>query len=163
MEKKILLERIKDSFFCEKKFDDFEIVNLKPSYPEYEGNEVGKFFKGKTNIEVKLSDLLDNYPCDHTACIAFMKPEPASYFIGAYMHMGVENEVLGQDIRFSLMNLFSGALFTNAEDFAWFDEVKSKYSESLKSVIRDYIQYLEKNHSDHLFIADFAKAKENFK
>ena len=162
MRKDHVLVKIRESFYYEKRFEDVDIVSMNELYKDYEGNEVAYFFKNKSNSEIKLHDLLEGYKSDHTACINFMKPSAASYFIGAYMHLGVENNQLGNGLRANLMYLFSGALLNSDEDERWFNEITNSYSVLQRSVIRDFIDYVEENDGKSLSSVDFLAAQKMF-
>lgn len=164
MTKTDLLSQINKSFFSDKSFDFEDVAYVRPEYTTdaYEGNAVADFFKNKRNHEIKLSDLLDKYPCDHTACFSFMKPEAAAYFIGTYLHIGVEEDLYGQDIRVALAEIFSGVLYETEREMKWFECFISFFNSAQKETIRCFLDYLDHNHRGHVFMVDFNKAKRNF-
>lgn len=164
MTKEKILSLIEINFFFEKLFSYNDIANINEKYLDYEGNQVAKFFEGKLNKDLTIERLLDDYPGDPSACLAFMKPEAASYFIGGFMHMSLSSDLYGQDLRFHLMSqLESYGSHENYSLTEWFKSFLKFLSVDQRNVIVEYINYVEENFFNEILVVDFDKAKSNFK
>jgi hypothetical protein len=61
-----------------------------PSGYYLECNQVADFFAGRNWFEVGLSELLNEYRGDHSACLNFMSPAAFAYYLPTYMLLALE-------------------------------------------------------------------------
>jgi|GEM_PF-2851532 len=164
MKRNSLIQEINKAFFVDRRFNYSEIAFVKTSLPDdaYEGNQVARYFENKSNSEIEFSSLVLEYPGDFTACISFMKPEAAAYFMGAYLYMGVAEEIDGQDIRFQIMNLLDGSILVNDELKCWFEEMLTFFSKYQLNVLKYFVCYMEQEYEGDLLIINFEHAKHIF-
>ncbi len=157
-----LIKAARKEFFKEMHLLSDDIANMRPEYDNYEGNEVARYFQGKTNSDVTLRSLFDNYPCDPSACLAFMKPRAAAYFLGVYLVMVLEQPEEGADIRFYLLNLLSGQNIDSVSRKNWHSEFLSNISREQKLVVLDFVKYIQFQYPEESLVIDFNLAIDNF-
>jgi hypothetical protein len=74
---------------------DEQIADADPRYADYEGHMVTAFHRGKHWQDISLRHLLDEYPGDPSACLAFMTAEGWRYYLPAYLLMALEWDEAG--------------------------------------------------------------------
>jgi hypothetical protein len=97
--------RVEEAFAARPYPGDERIADKDPRYSSYEGHAVTAFHRGKRWHEVTLRHLLDDYPGDASACLAFMTPEGWRYYLPAYLLMALawdESNAVGDAVVGSL-------------------------------------------------------------
>lgn len=74
---------------------DDRIADTDLRYPDYEGNTVAGFHRGKRWQEITLSRLRAGYEADPSACLAFMTPEGWRYYLPAYLLLALDRQASG--------------------------------------------------------------------
>jgi hypothetical protein len=82
--------RVERAFAARPYPGDDRIADADSHYEDYEGHAVTAFHRGKRWQDLTLRHLLDDYPGDATACLAFMKPEGWRYYLPAYLLMALQ-------------------------------------------------------------------------
>jgi hypothetical protein len=69
---------------------DDQIAESDPRYEDYEGHAVTRFHLGKSWKQITLRTLVDDYPCDPSACLAFMTADGWRYYLPAYLLIALD-------------------------------------------------------------------------
>lgn len=75
---------------------DDKIAETRPWIPEYEGNRVARYFKGKRWQDLSYQKLRKEYPADPTACVHFMRDEGFRYFLPGFLTMALDFNEAGE-------------------------------------------------------------------
>ncbi|HYO52212.1 DUF6714 family protein [Archangium sp.] len=125
-----------------------------PGCPGYEGEAVGRFFRGKDWREITLQSIVDEPALDRNAFMAFMTAEGLVYYLPAFLDISLDVEspfVLGEALAFNLTPPGEGA------SEAWrahFSQMASSLTPSEKRAVIHVLEYLvneyeKRGHSTH--------------
>ena len=80
---------------------DDRIALADDRYPDYEGNRVAAFFRGKDWHDVSWP-ALQRYPGDPTASLRFLQDEAFLYYLPAFLRMALEEGEIAEPVSFAL-------------------------------------------------------------
>lgn len=123
----------------------------KAQYPDYEGNQIDKVFKGKSWNEVSENDL-----AFQNSAMAFFTNDAWRYYLPAYMILIVNDikkaDVIADDLVRYLTVPEEKVGITQEEtfkDFERFTERVAEFSLEQGRAILHFLEYLFENHKDH--------------
>lgn len=114
-----------------------------------------KFFFGKKNTDVTLKKLENEYGTDISACLFFMKPEAALYYLSSFMVISIESYYQADVLPYTVMHFISGGLIRDKASKKWFDSVFSLMNKDQKNALVQFVNFMRHNYSDDMPYYDF--------
>jgi Family of unknown function (DUF6714) len=85
-----LREQVARAFSSRPYPGDDDIGEHDERYPDYEGDQLSAFLRGKKWPEVTYESLRDHYPGDESACLHFMRDAGFRYYLPAFLLMALD-------------------------------------------------------------------------
>jgi hypothetical protein len=121
---------------------DDRIAETRPWIPEYEGNRVARYFKGKRWEDLSYQKLRAEYPADPTACVHFMLDEGFRYYLPGFLTMALDLKEAGDIADAICGTLTEPPHDAPAEDKARFTSRMSGLSSEEKNAVREVLESL---------------------
>ncbi|CAB3772781.1 hypothetical protein B7G54_37460 [Burkholderia puraquae] len=118
---------------------------------------VDDFFRGKKRFEVTLKELREDYECDESACLTFMKPKAFAFFLPLFMKIATLEYDEADNIPDSLVYKLHRMATGGASD--WLDEISKTYTKNQRDSIIDFLDEMSRiewRHQDPDLAADAA-------
>lgn len=125
---------------------DDKIAETRPWIPEYEGNRVARYFKGKRWQDLSYEKLRTEYPADLTACVHFMLDEGFQYFLPGFLTMALDLKEAGE-----IADTICGALTEPSRDAPAQDKTRfasrmGGLSSEEKNAVREVLEFLAREY-----------------
>jgi hypothetical protein len=119
---------------------DDRIAESDPRYPDYEGDRVSAFFRGKDWRHVTFGALLGGYRGDPTACLLFMLDDGFRYYLPAFLLMALDPEAreISEPLCFTLTDRGASA----GQDFSRFQARVARLSAEEKAAVTEVLRHL---------------------
>ena len=141
--------------------------NIPYTYENYEGISVKKFFSGKKNTDVTLESLKAEYEAPIPACLFFMTPEAASYYLASLVVICIDDYYGADALVDSVMYLLSGDVVADGKGAIWADAVFALMNEKQIDALVQFLNYMKFAHPldfhDYDFDRVIAKISERKK
>jgi hypothetical protein len=125
---------------------DDKIAETKAWLPEYEGNRVARYFKGRRWQDLTYQKLRAEYPGDPTACVHFMRDEGFRYYLPGFLAMALDLSDAG-DIADTICGVLTEPTSdASAEDKARFASRMSGFSIEEKNAVRQVLEFLAREY-----------------
>jgi hypothetical protein len=121
---------------------DDRIAETRPWIPEYEGNRVARYFKGRRWQDLSYQKLRAEYPADPTACVHFMLDEGFQYYLPGFLTMALDLKEAGDIADTVCATLTEPARDAPAEDRARFVSRMHGLSNDERNAIREALKFL---------------------
>jgi len=125
---------------------DNKIAESRPWIPEYEGNQVAHYFKGKRWQDLSYQKLRTDYPADPTACVHFMQDEGFQYFLPGFLTMALDLNEAGDIADTICGTLNEPPRDAPAQDKARFVSRMSGLSSEEKNAVREALEFLAREY-----------------
>jgi hypothetical protein len=121
---------------------DEHLALHQPGCPGYEGEAVGRFFRGRDWRDLTLQSILDEPELDRNAFMCFMRAEGFVYFLPAFLELSLDIEspiTLGESLAFVLTPPGEEASQAWEEQFA---RILSLLTQGEKQAVTHVLEYL---------------------
>lgn len=125
---------------------DNKIAESRPWIPEYEGNQVARYFKGKRWQDLSYQKLRSEYPADPTACVHFMIDEGFQYFLPGFLTMALDLNEAGEIADAICSTLTEPARDALPQDKARFASRMDGLSSEEKNAVREALEFLAREY-----------------
>ncbi|VWD38872.1 DUF6714 family protein [Burkholderia lata] len=118
---------------------------------------VDDFFRGKKRFDITLKELREDYECDESACLTFMKPKAFAFFLPLFMKIATREYDEADNIPDSLVYKLHRMATGGAND--WLDEISKTYSKNQRDSIINFLDEMSRiewRHQDPDLAADAA-------
>jgi hypothetical protein len=142
-----LVRQIEEAFSSVERPSDGKIAQMSREFEDHEANLVQRYFKGLNWRDIRLSDLIRAYPGDHSACLAFMRPQAYRYFLPAFMTISVQDYERADVLSTATV----AALIPPSHDKqlrSHFLERAKLFSSDQVRAIMSFLEYMAQNHPD---------------
>ena len=126
---------------------DNKIAESRPWIPEYEGNQVACYFRGKRWQDLSYQKLRTEYPADPTACIHFLVDEGFQYFLPGFLMMALDLNEAGEIADAICSALTEPACDALPQDKARFASRMDGLSREEKNTIREVLEFLAREYN----------------
>lgn len=125
---------------------DNKIAESRPWIPEYEGNQVARYLKGKRWQDLSYQKLRAEYPADPTACVHFMIDEGFQYYLPGFLTMALDLGEAGD-----VADAICGALTEPSRDVPEQDKTRfasrmNGFSNDERNALREALEFLAREY-----------------